>query len=342
MSELVGRKAKDIFYTEIDEDGKKLVLAAREGRITVIKGLLSTNMVNINMWYDIAYQDNEEEDYEDKALPLFEAANNGHTDIVGLLLDNGAKPNIPNDFGDSPLKAAARKGHTQVVKLLIDSGADPNRVYGHEDTALHDAAREGQNDVIQMLLHIGADPNIINKDGETPLYNAVRNGNTDMVKMLLDGGTDIDFRNTNGKTPLNYAAFCQVKGVEQLLIERGAWPDKEYHELKILNAIREGNIRDVKSNLVSGVDATRGLTAAVIAGHKDIVVLLLSSGANPNTRRINMAFKSFYGSYNMKKSLLSLTLEEGRNDLAQILLDAGAEPNEEDQEKMEDWGCFEF
>ena len=43
-SELVQRKAKDIFSVEIEEDGKKLTLAAREGRITIIIGLLSTSM----------------------------------------------------------------------------------------------------------------------------------------------------------------------------------------------------------------------------------------------------------------------------------------------------------
>ena len=49
MSQLVQRKAKNIFNVEIKEDEKKLVLAAREGRITVIIGLLSTNMLDINL-----------------------------------------------------------------------------------------------------------------------------------------------------------------------------------------------------------------------------------------------------------------------------------------------------
>ena len=42
ISELLKRKAKDTFSLEIEEDGRKLTLAAREGRITIIRGLLST------------------------------------------------------------------------------------------------------------------------------------------------------------------------------------------------------------------------------------------------------------------------------------------------------------
>ena len=140
MSQLVQRKAEDIFFVEIAKDEKKLVLAARQGRNTVIIGLLSTNMVDINMWFNSDYHDGADNDSEEEyytATPLFEAAQNGHTDTVCLLLDKGAKPNIPDEYGESPLKAAARKGHKEVVKLLIDSGADPHRVDNGKDTALH-------------------------------------------------------------------------------------------------------------------------------------------------------------------------------------------------------------
>ena len=180
MSELVQRKAKDIFSEEIEEDEKKLVRAAREGRIAIIIRLLSTNMMDINLSCNIDQYDDDEDSDEDEyftSTPLFEAATNGHTDIVRLLLDKGAKPNISDYYGDCPLKAAALKGHKEVVKLLIDHGADPSMAdIVDQDTALHDAAKMGHNDVIQMLLDIGADPNIINVWENTPLHNAARKG----------------------------------------------------------------------------------------------------------------------------------------------------------------------
>ena len=41
MSKLVQSKAKNLFSEEIKEDGKKLVRAAREGKMTIIIRLLS-------------------------------------------------------------------------------------------------------------------------------------------------------------------------------------------------------------------------------------------------------------------------------------------------------------
>ena len=43
-----------------------------------------------------------------------------------------------------------------------------------------------------------------------------------------------------------------------------------------------------------------------------------------------------------EESPLTTALELEEKDLAQILLDAGAVPNEEDKVTMEEWGCFKF
>ena len=339
MSELVQRKAKDIFYEEIKEDEKKLVRAAREGRMIIITSLLSTNMLNINVRTNIDHYVDEdliEEEYEYTPTPLFEAAKNGHMDIVRLLLDKGAKPNISDDYGESPLKAAAFEGYIEVVKLLIDRGADPNMIDDNRDSALHDAARMGHNDIIQLLLDIGANPNISNRWGDKPLHNAARHGNFSIVQLLLNIGADPNIKNDDGETPLYEAFQNEHNNVEHLLLENGARPNKEYYEQKLLMAIEEGNTRDVRNHLLSGVninfDQSEPLKEAVRIGHKDIVVLLLSKGANPNPNMEHV----------YDESPLTIALELEEKDLAQILLDAGAVPNDEDKVKMEEWGCFQF
>ena len=342
MSDLVHRKAKEIFYAEIEEDEKKLVRAAREGRMSIIMGLLSTNLVDISMWskidqYDYDYEGmDKDEDYT--ATPLFEAAINGHTDIVRLLLGRGAKPNIRDDYGHIPLRAAIFMGHKEIVKLLIDSGADPNVVDkdGIRDTALHNAASMGHNDVIQMLLGIGADPNISNLMGDTPLHNAASHGHIGVVQLLLNVGADPNLTNDDGETPLYEAYKCEHDDVEHLLLESGARPTKEYFELNFLMAIEKGNARHVRNYLLSGVninyDQSEPLREAVRIGHKEIVVLLLSNGANPNPNMEHVH----------KESPLTIAIELEERDLAQILLDSGAVPNKEDKVKMEEWGCFKF
>jgi ankyrin repeat protein len=52
--------------------------------------------------------------------PKITASNDGHTEIVKLLLNNKADPNICSD-GESPLHAASLHGHTEIVELLLNN-----------------------------------------------------------------------------------------------------------------------------------------------------------------------------------------------------------------------------
>ena len=74
---------------------------------------------------------------------------------------------------------------------------------------------------------------------------------------------------------------------------------------------------------------------ALIRNSKNIVVLLLSNGANPN-HHIDHGYVGNEG------SPLTMAIKDDKKDLVQILLDAGAKTNEEDQEDLEQWGCFDF
>ena len=52
------------------------------------------------------------------------AANNGHIEVVKLLLENGADVTIATESGITPLNSASGGGHVEVVKLLLEKGAD--------------------------------------------------------------------------------------------------------------------------------------------------------------------------------------------------------------------------
>ena len=53
------------------------------------------------------------------------AAQNGHTAVVSLLLENHAQIDLADNDGITPLLMAAKNGHTEVVRLLLQAGADP-------------------------------------------------------------------------------------------------------------------------------------------------------------------------------------------------------------------------
>ena len=54
------------------------------------------------------------------------ASQNGHKDVVKLLVEKGAYVNCLEVNGMTPLHWASHKGHREVVKLLIDHKAAVN------------------------------------------------------------------------------------------------------------------------------------------------------------------------------------------------------------------------
>ena len=50
----------------------------------------------------------------------------GSIDMVAMLLNNGADPDVLDSNGKAPLALAAKNGHLEVVQLLLDAGADVN------------------------------------------------------------------------------------------------------------------------------------------------------------------------------------------------------------------------
>ncbi|KAK3543653.1 hypothetical protein QTP70_025980, partial [Hemibagrus guttatus] len=59
------------------------------------------------------------------ATTLSIAAQEGHTEIVAMLLENGAKPDLVDNYGRSPVKVAGKRGNFSIVHLLESYGAKP-------------------------------------------------------------------------------------------------------------------------------------------------------------------------------------------------------------------------
>ena len=76
---------------------------------------------------------------------------------VQALLRAGAKANVANRNGITPLSLAALNGTRIVVEALVEAGADVNALLPQGQTALMMAARAGHVDAVNVLLSHGAD-----------------------------------------------------------------------------------------------------------------------------------------------------------------------------------------
>jgi len=91
----------------------------------------------------------------------------------------------------APLKNAAAKGHLEIVKLLLERGADPNlreegvAPHGH---ALYSAVANGHYDIARLLLEHGAHPNPAVESSADALSRAISNSDQPMIDLLCSYG----------------------------------------------------------------------------------------------------------------------------------------------------------
>ena len=118
-------------------------------------------------------------------LPIQLAADNGHSEVIKLLLQAGADVNAPHEkVQATPLQYAAAAGRLDAVRVLLAAHAKVDAVDNQGRTPLMWAASKGQVPVIQELLQHGADANLKAHNGWTALKYAQRQGNTQAVELL--------------------------------------------------------------------------------------------------------------------------------------------------------------
>ncbi len=123
--------------------------------------------------------------------PLIGAALANDTQAVKRLLDNGANPNEGRFIGGrAPIFFAAMNHNLLMAEAMVAKGARIDVLDDSGSTPLMWAAYNELGDpaLVNRMIALGADPNVVNKAGETALQWALRRGQTPVVEALKKAG----------------------------------------------------------------------------------------------------------------------------------------------------------
>lgn len=181
---------------------------------------------------------------------LMYAAMYGHYEVVKLLLENGADPNIKAlNGGTALILASAKEENTNIINILLDYGSDINAMIEDDKmtgiTSLFYAINNNFGNNVKVLLERGADPNIevivYNQLQVSPLIYAIDLSNIEIANLLIENGADINYKNKDGYTALDYAIEQEYYQLEKLLRDKNAYSKlDEERKINLENHLPDG------------------------------------------------------------------------------------------------------
>ncbi|TQN67518.1 Ankyrin-1, partial [Colletotrichum shisoi] len=237
--------------------------------------------------------------------PLLGAVKENKTDTCKVLIRH--EPGLVNHQSkdglvyETPLHMAARKGNSEMVGILLEEGAARPDLPSHHwhETPLWSACYRGRLEVAQSLYQMAPETlDTPSYDGETPLVVACAAGNLALVGFLLERGADMDARCSMGRSCVCSAVSADdgaAHRVVDLLLRHGLGVDDVVSAVGTTvlgEACGVGDAQTVRVLLDKGADPAKGqkppgnstsdntpwrsaLRIAVINGRASIVDILL-------------------------------------------------------------------
>ncbi|RYE29054.1 MAG: ankyrin repeat domain-containing protein, partial [Sphingobacteriaceae bacterium] len=120
------------------------------------------------------------------------AASRGNADLVAYLLDKGAKVNIQDSHGTTPLLFAASNGqqNTKIYDLMIAHGDNLNKDISAEgaNALLLAIANDKDFTLTNYFISKGLDLNSADAEGNNAFSYAARSGSIELLKSLVQKG----------------------------------------------------------------------------------------------------------------------------------------------------------
>ncbi|XP_050307400.1 uncharacterized protein LOC126744096 [Anthonomus grandis grandis] len=261
---------------------------------------------------------------------LYLAAENNMTEIVEILLRNGAQIESFDKNNRTALHTSAENGCITVVELLLDKHANLYATDVSGNTALHLAIYSNQKRVVELLLKRTNDSafiNAININCYTPLHISANYGQHNLVELLIDNGAEFNVKDENNNTALHMAA---MEGHDDVVKKLLSIPKIAQHinetngnQIAPLHlAAYYGFDKTVKCLLeknakvdVRGLNDMTPLHCAAQSNHYNIVKILLNAKADVN------ALTSF------KNSAIYFAAANGFERIVKLLLLQNPKPN---------------
>jgi ankyrin repeat protein len=219
---------------------------------------------------------------------LVEVIQDGHEDVVRLMLKHGVDPDRPHHAGPTPLIEAIRHSRDSIVSMLLEYDCSlGNTSVGMPLTV---AACLGSLSIVRKLILHGADVfgepfamayianSFTHSSGSgqqaswstvhlspTPLYMACYHGNLDIVKLLLHYGAASNF--PSPATIIMMTRHEPSSGIVNYVL------DCHLHEILLDSSPNRTSV------LVGNAKWELPITAALSRGNEDVVSILLSSRA---------------------------------------------------------------
>jgi ankyrin repeat protein len=162
---------------------------------------------------------------------LIRAADRGHADIAGRLIQADIKINHINNLGWTALHEAIILGdgsrrYVDTVRVLVSAGADL-RLKSQRDhiTPLQHAISKGHNGIADVLREGLEADKPSKQQAERRLLAAAERGDATAAALAIRAGASLETKDARGRTPLLLAVTKDHLAVARLLVYLGADPD---------------------------------------------------------------------------------------------------------------------